>query len=1612
MFKKINKYDKEYKKKNHFIHIWKNYKTTFHLNCIHKFLNNELSKINKKLLYNKKNLENNIIIKVGYNSYKELFSLNNSLENNIGIYFKVKNKEVENRNYYKEKTGEKNTLSINELKKKSILNLNSINNINNTSNKMNKIKFRNFTNIPLSAKKDKNIKFSKLNLCEMLNFINKNLSKERDEKIWNNIFIQIDKLTSKESKNEEYKRELYSFFAKLTNNDYYNLLNNLKDLDENTKNNICNSIFFECFALSLKNRDVTYSFDNYDSVNELKEQFYDVNEKQVNENGDISNRKKKNESKVKYYMKNIKSFLNLTSTKKNAKDINLENTDIINKNKLSDSKNVDEKRIDDITNSVEKKLDNNNIQNNDNDVNIKNVKNVKMIKKWFHLLNYFSSKSENMLIIKDYLNKIFRKNINELIHLNYFSKTVHYLTNQINSKSIHAIILAYEKKLEFMKPYDFSYSLIILLRFLILNHNLFNNIIDDAIIDPLNKFKNEKYFIRFIKSVDNYPLIYPSNLDYNNSEFFQGNMNDLYNFTFSIFIRKLSIKLKYYSLNNLLFLSECLSKVIFMSTSQNQTLHIFINKLRYYIDQHINLQTVDNYMLIRLFKISSFFSFVPEMEVYINNSHKNVRIKRNFISNQKTVKLLEDGNSLKNKENREGDTKHILNKSYPYNENEKKENLEFSEDMEVDNISSNINKNVEQIKKNYININETMNTNNNIDQLMQNCDEKYKNEEINEKHIIEKIENEEKNMDNKKILKYKNEIIDDKNKKKNICFNLNDEKNINYYEKIEESDSVNFSNFLTSYDLFQKIDNSFQINNYILNYNIYNDINKKHKKNKFLLKNIVLLLCSQIDKSLDEIIKKENKLRKSKNSSILRKEELIKEIKLINEKSEIRNMNIDNSTKNDIYHSYENNKLYNDYLIFYDIGVLSDIVNFTHFSININKHTYELIKSIKKRLMEIVEIYNFNKGENHEKKMSEHIKIKNIRTFQLYNFYCACKNFSPSFLFGFFDILLKLTPKIKIIDIDKNDLFNKKIMHKLESLETFEKVWNKNISISFIVSLLHSLKIIISSNLFHANNLLNEHINIMVQYSYYVLLYYYYNKYLKKNLKNFNNVQNKKEELGDYKKNEKLFGNDFIDGDSLTYHNLNETTKRKQNINYSYVKDNINLNEEKSKNKDFSIKELHNNGQDTYENNDNNNYDKDNNYLGDSNLKENILKSSMNDEKVKNENLEDYNYYKNDYINTYNSDSSTISSIIKTSKKNKKFCIFEELYLEDLCNIYLCLSTSLYFLNRAEEKSSEIKHLIYLENKFLELISKVKYMKYLSDNFIFFLFKGPYTYKLEQKFDSIIPSLKIINKKKKKKTEILSSFTSSQNIQLLSLPAATAFFLCKIKLSMSNGNKENNVLRIENTKKLYEILMNDYKLLSNCIEQLYINKRNDGDNMKNSVDYVKDNILQNQSEEVNNPSIKFNKNKCKYSHLPYFTSNKISMNENIHFINIINDMFFGVHEVKTLYDLQNTLLKTVKHLETAQINLNVNHKFTQIKPIHNDVLICLSELSKVVKECLYTIFLSQPYIHKSPKKYSTKRLVNYFINKCKFVRDYNIFDDCNNKSFNELKNHKYITNEI
>lgn len=122
--------------------------------------------------------------------------------------------------------------------------------------KMRTIRFSNFAQAAISLKKDTCIKFSKLNLSDLLLFINKNLLEDDiDLKTWNNLFVHIDKLISKKTKNEEQKVEISLFFDGLTNYECYVLIDNLKDIEECVKNNICDSIFLECFVNSLKNRD-------------------------------------------------------------------------------------------------------------------------------------------------------------------------------------------------------------------------------------------------------------------------------------------------------------------------------------------------------------------------------------------------------------------------------------------------------------------------------------------------------------------------------------------------------------------------------------------------------------------------------------------------------------------------------------------------------------------------------------------------------------------------------------------------------------------------------------------------------------------------------------------------------------------------------------------------------------------------------------------------------------------------------------------------------------------------------------------------------------------------------------------------------------------------------------------------------------------------------------------------------------------------------------------------------------------------------------------------------------------------------------------------------------
>ncbi|GAB67504.1 hypothetical protein PCYB_115240 [Plasmodium cynomolgi strain B] len=1468
---------------------------------------------------------------------------------------------------------------------------------------MKKIKFRSFTQIvAVSIKKDKYVKFSRLNLSELLHFIHGHLSEESDVKTWNSIFLQVDKLVSKKGGGEEYKAELSAFFDKLMNMEYYAVLHHLKDVDESVKNNILNGAFFECLVLSLRGRDITHLHERVrrqgvvGGVGRGEEEGGKEAElgdsPQVGSGspaevtrGDPAQIAKKRESKVKSYMKNLKHLLNIPGSRRGSKG------GLSALEEQQWQSDGEEKRLDRFGDKEEASC-----ANNLSSFRVDTEKDVTMIRRWFTLLTHFSSKSEHVPMLRDYLNKIFRKHIDELIRKEYFSKTVHQMTNQINSKSVHALIMTYEKKLDQMEAYDFSYSLIILLRFMVFSHSLFNRIVDHAIGNPLVKLKSEKNLIRFIKS---------------------SNMNDLYNSTFSIFIKKLNKRLKFYSLENLLFLSECLGKVIFMPSTQNQVLHVFINKLRYYIDNSLDFSTVNNETLIRLFKISSFFSFVPEMEIFVSSATKGSRKARRFVSGE--VSVPSKGTLV-------GEPEEVVS---PSGEAEKAPGGSCPPGGEAKKASEG-----------------------------GTCPPGGEAKKASEGGTCppggeaqrSPVKDSPSPTGNKKILKSRNDdTVDEKSKKKSICFNLSEKRVINYYyDKSEERETHTHAfahprNLLKSYDLLQVKDNVYDVNSYLLNYSFYHDLGKKHKKNKFLLKNIVMLLCERIDKSLDDVARElregvpawneaGKEVTPKKSCPTWSRDKLMNEIKHMNEKNAERDGKCPGGDS-----THKESELYKRYLIFYDFSVLSDVVKFTHFSINTNKHTYELVKSIKRRLEEMLLFYDLSGVSKRGTEVTMRSgsgeydsKMKNITTFQLYHFYCACKNFSPSFLFEFFDTLLKLTPKMSIIDIDDKavDLFSKKKMNRMEHLEIFEKVKDRNVTIPFVVSLLRSLRIIISSSLFLTNDILSEHVSTMVQYSYYVLLFYYYNKdRRRRDVKSGSDLRDAGEE-------EWLAGGVRTVPGNAHYgtHSAGEGTSARPPLGNSEHADDEEdpICESTSKGGTAGgspigeyVKNQQENGQHSHS-------------FGSGRPQGGSqTEGGQRDE---------------------DSDCSIISNVMKSTKKERKVCLFDNVYMEDLCNTYLCLSTSLYFLNRTEEKSNQVKHLIYLEERFLKLVTKVKYMKYLSDNLIFFLFKSSCTLKLEEAFDGIIPSLKLPNRRSKKTSELLSSITHSQKVKILSVPAATAFFLCKIKLSMSGrgGKEEVNVLRMENTRKLFEILIDDYKLLANCVEQSFINRGREGvygggeavygggeavygggeavygsGESFHGEEYSSDNShISNQSTSFRGrPRKDFSvehppdgssqygvapRKRRTYSYLPYLVSNKVGMKENIHFEDLIGDMFFGAHEVKTLYELQSTLLKTVKYLEAAQINLKVNYKITQIQKIHNDLLGYLSELSNVVKDCLYIVFLSQPYIHKSPKKYTTKNLVNYFINKCKFVSDYNIFDDCNNKSFNEMKRNKYMANEL
>ncbi|CAD2083769.1 conserved Plasmodium protein, unknown function [Plasmodium vinckei lentum] len=1282
----------------------------------------------------------------------------------------------------------------NGTKTKNIFHLNNISCIN--SSNAQKIKIRTFTHTTNILLKNENfMKISKLSIIELLDYVNKNLEKNDDRKIWDNIFIQIDKLISKKKKNE-YNEEIDLFFQKLNNFDYYTILNNLKYVDENTKNEILKGTFFGSFVLNLRKRDITYYYGNDPKVSDNSLENFQKNDTQNKEN-----------------------------------------------------KNLEEK-------------------------------NVKLIKKWLILSASFSNNSENMVILKDYLNKIFRQNIDKLIEIDYFGKTTKYLENQMNSKTMHSIIFTYENKLELMKPSDLSLSLFILQKCLILNYNLFNKIVDYVVYNPLNKFQAHKNFINFIKSVESFVIGQPQTLgkpiqdninlyhidnqneNENNiacAEQFQNNMNNFYNTSFLIFIKKISLIMHNYDLENLLFLSECVQNIIFMASTQNQIMNMFINKLRYNIDKCINMDTVDNYTLMRIYKIYSVFSFVPEIEFSYQASFNDHKINQKHSN----INIENDNNES------------ISVKSNIFDE-EKKDNIVASE-----------------------------------------LDE--------QKKIINKSE---KNIENKSISKDSGDTI------------LNKKEDINYLNTV-----------IRDWDLIQIYDNTININKDLLSYNKNYDMNSRND----LLKNAVAILCSRMDKNLEEIKTELNKIKKSDSNRINmlfpdKKDTVFSfvksDINLDLLTSEIKKMS-DNNVNKDMYRENFKNDLRNEYLLFYNIKVLSDILKFSQFSVNTNSYTYDIIKCIKKKLDEIAILYSINKNEmteneesgwnekNNSKDLGEIYKIdkekifseiKNISLFHLYNFYSSCKNYSPTFILKFVDSLIKITPKINIVNLDNNSVisFNEKDICKTEYAEFYEEVTkNKIINstiIPFVVSLLQTIKIIISSNLFLKNNTLNEYINIMTQYSYFVLFYYYYNsnKYERK-------IENPGENIE------------------------NNTHEEKQIIN--------NLKTNKS-NKEHTEINDYNNENDVFKN------------------RENIIDSHKN--------------------------------------YRKKMCIFENLYLEDIWDIYTCLSTCLHFLNKTEEKTNGIQHLIHLENHFIEIISEKKYMKYLSDNFVFHLFKTPSTNKLEEIFDNAISSLKINNLKKNinKNDENISS----QNEKVLSLPASTAFFLSKIKLAMqcNNMDKPENIERVENCKKLFEILINDYKMLENCIENIFTSHNNPDQNMNvhnNSTQIFSWTERENKRNGKENIFNNFS-NKAKYYYLPYLVSNKVSVNKNIYFKTLINYMFFGAHQIKTLYNLQNTLLKTVKYIETTQINININYKLKEMQPFHNNLLSYLLELSNIVKSCLYSAFLSQPYIHKSPKKYVTKGLVNYFINNCKHSNDGNVCEKNNPKLFNGVRNYKYMANKL
>ncbi|VWU53149.1 conserved protein, unknown function [Hepatocystis sp. ex Piliocolobus tephrosceles] len=273
------------------------------------------------------------------------------------------------------------------------------------------------------------------------------------------------------------------------------------------------------------------------------------------------------------------------------------------------------------------------------------------------------------------------------------------------------------------------------------------------------------------------------------------------------------------------------------------------------------------------------------------------------------------------------------------------------------------------------------------------------------------------------------------------------------------------------------------------------------------------------------------------------------------------------------------------------------------------------------------------------------------------------------------------------------------------------------------------------------------------------------------------------------------------------------------------------------------------------------------------------------------------------------------------------------------------------------------------------------------------------------------------NDNKKKDKSMYEQRVLNSRDQCVSLPAVTAFFLCKVKMvlmnktssisssSCSSGSRQNDSNPSEQkVKELYNMLLNSYNNLTNFIKETMTEEEkkkknsfdmlhgyNDKSNTSKFVHINTDdrsgqiNAYNNSSSISGSSNVThhYNKKIKKNRTLPYLITNKMCLSkEDINFSCLLKDYFFGAHEVNTLSDLKHTLSKTVKYLEKNLIHFNVNYKNVPIQaPIYNEILYYVSDLLTVVKECLYTVILSQRCIHKPTKKYVTKELVNYFVNK-------------------------------